>query len=487
MSTGIHPLFLDPTRRLAPPTAESWRPTRTAAENRCPGFLNGLLWQIVLCSALVAGLLGAGKLAWSGRCFWIVFGLVLVRLIVMRQPAELLCLLIGTAPLSNLLRETAFYNVVVVLFGAGLMFYFFHAPGTVRTVMRRAPLAIALLVYATIYYSLSLWFTGSYSTNLRLFDLGFAVVALLLMGRNRRLLGTALLGMMIASCAVGLGMLPYNDTVGRLGMVRIDGYTLGNPAELGLSLALAFLALTVDRGHWVNLDHKPVIRFLLLVPVVTLLALTTSRVGWLVAVTGLVVALLFRSRARFGILIAIALAFVAIRLVLLSPFGSAVQTGLDRTFSSERSVANRTSGRSDQWLVASTAFTDSMSSLMFGHGPGRGADAYAHYSTAVEGVRYGVGERRALHSLFMQVMVEAGLLGLLPLIVWLLCATWRILQWMLATRWIFPLVCFLGYGLIVLTVSGNDTASGTYMGIGLLATLQPIRSNKTEPGDHAQR
>jgi hypothetical protein len=58
---------------------------------------------------------------------------------------------------------------------------------------------------------------------------------------------------------------------------------------------------------------------------------------------------------------------------------------------------------------------------------------------------------------------------------------------MLTTGWIFPLVCFLGYGLIVLTVSGNDTISGTYMGVGLLATLLPAHSKKTELKEYAVR
>ena len=485
MDTSLDTLAVSTPFVAAPARPRVRRASGAARAGRAGGFIGGILLQVGLCAVVVILLLLTGKLGTYGRCFWALLGLMVLRLAVLRRPEELLCLLLATAPFTNLLRDGAFYNVILVLFGGALVLFYLRQPAVVKEILARAPLAQALVAFASFYYVFSLVLTGNYTANLRLFELAGAVVSVLLIGRNRRLLGTALLGMTIAAATVGLGMLPHNDSVGRLGMVILDGYSLGNPAQLGLSLALAFLALVVDRGRWVNLEDYPVGRLLLLVPMVTLLALTTSRVGWIVAAIGVLVALLFRPRARFGIVLAIILATVAIRLVLLTPFGPALQAGLDRTFSSERSVANRTSGRSDQWAVAYAAFTHSARSLVCGYGPGSGATIYARFSPEVAGVRYGVGERRALHSLFMQVMVELGLLGLLPLVVWLGCVGGIILKWLRATGWMFPLVCFLGYGLIVLTVSGNDTASGTYMGIGLLATLRPVRANPAEDRNHA--
>jgi O-antigen ligase len=78
----------------------------------------------------------------------------------------------------------------------------------------------------------------------------------------------------------------------------------------------------------------------------------------------------------------------------------------------------------------------------------------------------------AWHSLYLQVAVEAGLAGLGPVVVWLILALVRILFWTRRAGVIFPLTCFVGYMMITLTVSGQDTNAGVLVGIGLLGTVR---------------
>src|SRR6185312_7324004 len=99
------------------------------------------------------------------------------------------------------------------------------------------------------------------------FEFTFSIFCLLLLARNRRLLGAALVGMIFSAWLVGIAMIPQmGSTSGRLGIIEVDGRSLGNPAQLGLPLALGFLALVIDRGRWLNLENKPLYRWSMFVP-----------------------------------------------------------------------------------------------------------------------------------------------------------------------------------------------------------------------------
>jgi O-antigen ligase len=189
-----------------------------------------------------------------------------------------------------------------------------------------------------------------------------------------------------------------------------------------------------------------------------------------VALVGVLTNLVFGRRQRLKMPLVIGLIALAIYGVLLSPYGHSLQKGLDRTFGGNRTSSQRTSGRSDQWLVAWHAFDHSFQTVLVGHGPGNGPEVYARYSSDVAGVKYAVGKKVALHSLFMQIMVETGLLGLFTVVGWLLVCLVKIFRRQMRTQEILPLVCFLGYGFIVITVSGNDINSGIFLGIALLGT-----------------
>jgi O-antigen ligase len=168
---------------------------------------------------------------------------------------------------------------------------------------------------------------------------------------------------------------------------------------------------------------------------------------------------------------------LAIQLVLMSPFGGGLQKGIERTFSEDRSSGNRTSGRSDQWVVSYYAFSESVERMIHGYGPGMGQDVYATYSRRIPTVEFKVGSRMALHSLYMQVGVEAGLIGLIPLVGWLLVGLYRAVRWSMIHGLQFPFVCFLGFILAAFTTSGFDTVSGSLLGVGLIATSRRSPGN----------
>ena len=429
--------------------------------------LAAFLLQVLFCILPATALLAAGRASLAGYYFWVMLGFMIAWKMLAGRRDEVLCLLLASAPFINLLRSFAFYNVIVALFGACLLYYMMLASGPFFATLRKHKLVVILFLFVGVYYLMSFWNTGQYSANLRMFEMVFTVMVVLILNRNPVLLGAALTGLIVSAWCVGIGMIPQLGSGARLGMVALEGQTLGNPTQLGVPLALAFVALVADQGRWLNLQHRPGVRLVLILVTMPLLALTTSRASWLIAAFGLLSCLVAGSRQRLKALLVVVLAAVAIQGVLLSPLGTSLKKGIERTFDDKRSVRQRTSGRSDQWRVAWYAVTREVTPMLFGYGPGRSPAVYAEYSGNVPGVKYAVGKKVAFHSLFMQIGVETGLIGLLILAVWLGAATTKAVIALPARRTLLPCIGVGSFFLIIVTVSGSDINSGVFLGIGL--------------------
>jgi O-antigen ligase len=386
-----------------------------------------------------------------------------------------------------LLRDFAKYNIVLALWAVGLLYYYSRSAETVLAAVRRCRPAVGLFVYVSVYYVFSLLFTREYSINLPMVEVVFVVAGILVLGRRRALLSAALQGFIVCACAVGIAMMPYIESSGRLGMVYIEGYRLGNPSQLGGSLALGLLALALDRGRWLHLERRPIVLFGSMAVTIAILYLTTSRGSWLVVAAGSLVAWLVGRGQRIRLLLVVAMFAVTLPTLLLTRYGPGVQLGLERTLGEDQSLRKRTSGRSDQWVVAYSAFTSSLGSVVYGHGPGMGRAVYAAESLTVPGVDYAVGREEVFHSLFMQVAVEAGVLGLAPLVVWLALILYRAINWVLRYREVFPLAAGVGYLCIGATVGAQGTIAGVFVGVALLASVRSLTPDGAIRGRSARR
>lgn len=474
MEGGITPLRADSSVRRHDSHQRPVRGASSVATSARPN--RAILVQVLLCALPASGLLAAGHARLAGIYFWTLLCVTLLRLAVSGRCDDLLSLLVSLSPFIMLLRGFATYNIVVVLFAVGVLYYYSRSAGTVVAVVRRCPLARGFFIYATVYYAFSVLLTRDYAANLRMFEVVFVVASILVLGRRRRLLRVALQGLLVCAWLVGIAMMPYIGSTDRLGLIVVESYRLGNPGQLGGALACGFLALAVDRGRWLGLEAKTGVLLGSLILTTALLYLTTSRGSWLVVVAASFVGWVVGRGERGRILLIIAMVAVTLPTVLLTRYGPGVRLGLERTFGADRRVESRTSGRSDQWVVAYSAFTASPSSLLYGYGPGMGPTVYARDSLSVPGIQYAVGGEAQLHSLFMQVAVEAGVLGLAPLAVWCALILRRTVNWTRRYREVFPLVAFVGYLCIGATVNAQGATAGVFLGVALLASGRPLQA-----------
>ena len=268
-------------------------------------------------------------------------------------------------------------------------------------------------------------------------------------------------------CSVGLGAIAigtfgYGD---RLGYAEVDGVLLGNPISFGVPLLLLLLLALADGGKWLLLHGSPARRAVVTMLAGALLLLSNSRASWAAGAISLSVLMLLNRRQRRVVVVSLALLVLVAAAVVHTSRGATVIAWYGRTFNADRSLLQKTSGRSDQWLLMPRVMA---MAPPWGYGPGAGPAVYARFSLLDPRVAFRPGQEMAWHSLYQQVAVETGLIGsvvLLLFIAYLLRLGYR---WWFLTGEVMPLLGTLSFLVLVATVSGADPASGLFLGFGLV-------------------
>lgn len=370
-----------------------------------------------------------------------------------------LALVIATLPAAMLLRSLLLYNSVLVILAVTTGAALLESAGRLQ-MLRRAGV-LTLIYIGVVYWLASFALTGEYFRNLRILELLLGAACMVLLTRAPRTLAAGLLGMATALLVLGLGFLSFG---GRLGLIDVAGVHVGNPIAFGAPLALLVLLLTADGGRCVLPGGRPAIRWLLAAALSLLLVLSTSRGAWMTAGAGLLVILILGANQRRFLLRLVLGVTIGAGMLLKMPVGETLHSSLDRTFSTERDLANRTSGRSDQWLLFPRVLSEMP---ILGHGPGSGGRVYAAYSLRDPRVRLHPGSPVEWHSLYQHIVVETGLAGGALLLVLLGVLTRRGLVYWRRSRELAPLLGIIGFGTITLSVSGMDGISGLYLGMAL--------------------
>jgi O-antigen ligase len=420
----------------------------------------GLLLQVVVCVVPAMLALRAGHAAVAAHWFFTTLLGFLGANLILGGAASSLSLIIAVLPGLMLLRNYFLYNSVGVLLGIGIGNLLLRSPADFRVVQRAG--ITWLLWLSTVYWLLSFMLTGEYHANLRTIEFVFAAGAIVLLSRHREQFASALHGQLVSLLSIGFAFFALGD---RLGYGRIEGTLIGNPVTFGVPLALLLILANADDGRWLLLQRRPSIRLLISLVTGVLLLFSTSRVSWLVATLSLVIILLLDRSHRRLALVSVALLVGATAIAVRTERGAFVTAWYERTFSPKRTLLQKTSGRSDQWVLFPEVMKEAP---IWGFGPGAGASIYARYSLLEPAIRFRRGQEMAWHSLYQQIAVETGIIGLAFLFIALALMvrsghrTWR------ERGEVTPLLGALGFIIVAVTVSGLDAASGMFLGFGLL-------------------
>lgn len=426
-----------------------------------------LLAQVALCVVPAMGLVGLGSPGAGARWFYGVTLLLLARFLILRDRLGFVSLIVSLIPPLLMLRAFFFYNSLNLIMGTGILLWLFSSPKEFFQSWKDLRWR-SLIILGGLYWLSSYFLTGDYSTNLRALELVFSTSCVYLLSKHRVYLATALIGLSISVFSVGLAFMPTGED--RWGHEAVDGYILGNPISFGIPLALLFLLSIADRGRWMLLENRPYWRLSIAGVSGAFLVISTSRGSWAIVVVNVIVLLVIGKRQRGMLLVSIALLMVITLALLATQRGSFLSEFYDKTFSADRTLAQKSSGRSDQWQIFPQVFKDSP---IWGFGPGSGKSIYGRYST-LENNEVRLKGDVAWHSLFLQVGVEAGLIGIIGLISFLAALLVRgFTHWRLQGS-SAPLIGVIGFIVIGLSVSGLDAASGLFLGIGFLSVKSVV-------------
>jgi len=397
-------------------------------------------------------LVGIG-LPYAGAVFVVVALMFVLGYQIIAQDHEaFLCIGVGVIPALILLRGLFVYNSCFLVLAAGIGLWITKAPEEVKRVWQDRVLKTFFLL-SVLYWWLSYLNTGEYASNLRLVELVLSAAAVMLLGRRRSYLATAWMGVAISTIAVGAGMLP-NSTI-RLGAAEIDGVNLGNPIQLGIPSVLVLILSLADGGRWMFLGRRMWLRILIALMAGEWLILSGSRGSWISALGALVLLCVFNRQDR-RILLALGIAVVLITGIAIStPLGEQIARQYTKTLDSDRSLANRTSGRSAQWEAIPDAVAQSP---IWGWGPGSGRNVVAYYT----------GRHLNWHSLYLQIAAETGLLGMTALVFLLVAIARGAIQHWRNFGEMAPILAFIAYISIGVSVSAYDASCGLFIGLAML-------------------
>jgi O-antigen ligase len=370
-----------------------------------------------------------------------------------RDRYQFLGLVIGVAPAIALMRGLFFYDGVTFFLIAGTIVWAVAARNELEFVWSD-PIWKALAGTCLLYWFCSFIATESWHSNSRAVELFLAAAAVCLVSNNRAYLATAVVGMAISISAYAIAMLPYGV---RLGEGELDnGETIGNPALLGIPAALIVLIALTDRGRLLLMEKNVLGRLIICLSAGEWLILSGSRGSWTITLFCMMLVFAFSKQSRKPILIAICVVCMATLVVLSTDRGDKVSNVFDKTVDTNRSLANRTSGRSNMWAALPSIFAKSP---IWGWGAGSGRDVDYVYT----------GRHLELHSLYLQVIAETGLLGAIPLFLILAALIRRAVLHMRRYGEVMPLIGVIGFMFIGVSVTALDIVSGIYLGLALMA------------------
>jgi len=416
-----------------------------------PRLHRDLLLQFGACALPLPPAFYLGQFALGGMAF--ILGLMVVSTyhILQKRPFHFLCLLTSSIPLLVFIRGIfIFFNSVVVLLGCGLACALLVQEGF--QIFWKKKTLLCMVTSSIVFWWVSYLLTGNYESNLRALEWSFCAAVVFMLSEHRSYLYTALLGWGISAATAGMMLLPYGD---RLGFATIGGVSFGNPILLGLPAAFILLLSIAERGRWLLLESHPFWRLSVSTVCGILLIFSTSRGSWVVAITGLVLLLIFDSRARAPMLVSGLILVLAGAALAGSSHLQSANHYLLKAISPDTSMDSKTDGRIEQWQTFPTVFWDSP---VWGFGPGSGRAVAYRYS----------GINLQWHSLYLLVGAEMGILGLSLLSILLGLLIRDDVRHFRRCQEIVPLLGTLSFMLYGLSVSGFDSLGGMLLGLGFI-------------------
>ncbi|HEX7361424.1 MAG TPA: O-antigen ligase family protein [Bryobacteraceae bacterium] len=412
----------------------------------------GFIAEVALCILPGLVFVRMGALMTGVKIYFLVFLLLLGWHLLTANFTRYFGLIVATIPVLMPLRKLFLFNTLLAVVAVGLVGWAIVSPRIIPDIMRNRILLL-LIVLTTSYWWISFLCTGVYFTNLRIMDLTITACVICLLSEEPQVLGAALTGLALSTILIAFALGPYGD---RLGIARLGNFQIGNPIEMGLESGLIVLLSVAEGGRWIYTGGVKWIRITIWCGSLLCLLLSTSRGSWLTVSCALMVLYLSVRKERKRIVQYLVLIGIVAFILISSGHGVTVVKFFNKATSSDRTLSQKTTLRSDQWFTAGKILEVSP---VIGAGPGQGYHANVEYG----------GQHFIFHSLYLQFAAETGVVGLTLLFIFLARVLGETRRHLAAAGEVVPLLGAVSFMAIGLSVSGFDPLSGIYLGLALLA------------------
>lgn len=252
------------------------------------------------------------------------------------------------------------------------------------------------------------------------------------------------------------------DISSRFELVTSQGFSIGgDPSSLAIFLVFSLILILFNDGKDLNWIENSKLRIFLSILLISLLFISTSRTNMSII---LVLLLFFALNNTKGFLKYI---FIFIPLFILIYLNSSVEFTdeinkffIDKLFNEDRTLNQLTTKRFDQWLISLYyAFNENFLQVLIGYGPGNINFLYEYshkYQSYLDIQTF--GKNFPIHTFYMTVLVEYGLIAFILFIFFILKVLFYNLKLYFFKGIDLPLYFTITY---LMTIFGNLGASIT--------------------------
>lgn len=422
---------------------------------------------------ILTGLILNKQVVLAGTVLTLIFCLAFVFCLFQDSPAGIftMTILVFSPFLAFLRQYVISYNGTSMILLSALLLWFLMDRGSMlrRTLLDRRIFIIIVFVVIFVIYGL---LTGApLSRFMKFVETVLTVILFSMALRNFLLVRKHMIYYIISSMLIVVSLLPHIEA--RYIFAVGDETVKADPSIYSIGLVLSAFFLTEEDGHWVFLYSsraKKVIRYSLLVAVVILTFLTTSRVGFFVLIGSYMVFFLFR-RANIKSIAPLVLAvLLSVVFISNSKYSDASTKWFKKTFKNERGLSAASTGRSDQYKMAGFYLVSAdIKKVLFGYNPGKGPQFSLEYSRKADVNPTMVGKAMQLHSLYLNILIEFGLISFVIFIFFLIKSWERSFTIFKLYGNTIPFLTIIAYTIYIGSVSGLGIIPGMFISLFLMS------------------
>ncbi len=155
--------------------------------------------------------------------------------------------------------------------------------------------------------------------------------------------------------------------------------------------------------------------------------------------------------------------------IINSRYADIAEHWFNKTFRNEEGISGASAGRADQWKMAGLYLVSGEPlTILIGYKPGKAPEFSREYSTKVNAISSMFGRSYQLHSLYLNMLIEYGLVAFIVFI-WFFIKRWRDVNLIYKQYGnTIPLLALIGYMIYIGSVSGLGIIPGMFISLFLI-------------------